>query len=82
MNESPNKRLERGMNTLRVPKYGQLEKVYTYGPASPSSYMLEQESTSSISSVNEMYDVYRTQKHKERKLKMEINIKDVSLGKL
>jgi hypothetical protein len=44
--------------------------------------MLEQESTSSISSVNEMYDAYRTQKHKERKLKMEINIKDVSLGKL
>ena len=67
------------MNTLRIPKYGQIEKVYSYGPASPSSHM--HESTSSIASVNEMYDAYRTQKHNERKLKREINIKDVSLGK-
>ena len=36
-----------------------LNRVYSYGPASPSSNNIQHESSSSIDSVNEMYENYK-----------------------
>lgn len=43
----------------KLPKTATLSRAYSYGPASPSSHNIQHESSSSIGSINEVYENYK-----------------------
>lgn len=45
---------------MKIPKYH--KKVYAYDPASPSSHGMKNDTSSSMSSINEIYETYKREK--------------------
>jgi hypothetical protein len=59
------------MKTMKMPRNEPMVKAHVQGPASPSSYLaskiLEDGSSSSLGSVNEMYEDYKNYRKENRK---------------
>ena len=66
------------VQTMRAPKALQKKKVYAYGPASPCSHN-QLDSSSSIGSINELYENYKNEKYGELDFIKEVKRQDLDV---